>query len=141
MAVRWWLGGEQRRHAPLAGQKASLSTCASAPFPYIHQSQPARCPPRTRPLSLLGRPASWVASAVGDTNAVRAVHVRDAESQTVGAFESAGWRVVGTGPTVRGPAWGAVLTRTGFSRAKPPAIRKVNLSSTDEVKTLLDDVK
>lgn len=45
--------------------------------------------------------------------------------QIVKAFERAGWNTVGT----------------GFSRAKPPAIRKVDLCNEHEIVELLDDVK
>ena len=45
--------------------------------------------------------------------------------QVVKAFQRANWNVVGT----------------GFSRAKPPDILKVNLDSEDEVGKLLDEVK
>lgn len=41
------------------------------------------------------------------------------------AFERASWRVVGT----------------GFSRAKPPDILKVNIQDTSEVEKALDEVK
>ncbi|KAH0615056.1 uncharacterized protein H6S33_000692 [Morchella sextelata] len=45
--------------------------------------------------------------------------------QCVKAFEADGWNVVGT----------------GFSRAKPPTIRKVDLGNAEEVVELLNDVK
>lgn len=45
--------------------------------------------------------------------------------QVVKAFENEGWEVFGT----------------GFSRAKPPAIRKVDLQNKEEVVGLLDEVK
>jgi S-adenosylmethionine synthetase len=45
--------------------------------------------------------------------------------QVVKAFQRADWNVVGT----------------GFSRANPPEILKVNLDNQDEVETLLDEVK
>ncbi|KAK6354736.1 hypothetical protein TWF696_003873 [Orbilia brochopaga] len=45
--------------------------------------------------------------------------------QVVRAFDEAGWEVTGT----------------GFSRAKPPQILKVDLSSSDEVSVLLDEVQ
>ncbi|KAL7275078.1 hypothetical protein RUND412_002013 [Rhizina undulata] len=45
--------------------------------------------------------------------------------QCIKVFEEEGWAVVGT----------------GFSRAKPPTIRKVDLGNAEEVVALLDDVK
>jgi S-adenosylmethionine synthetase len=45
--------------------------------------------------------------------------------QVVKAFQRADWNVVGT----------------GFSRANPPEILKVNLNNQDEVEMLLDEVK
>lgn len=45
--------------------------------------------------------------------------------QCVKAFENDGWRVVGT----------------GFSRAKPPKIRKLDLGDEGEVKSVLEEVK
>ncbi|KAF8425494.1 RmlD-like substrate binding domain-containing protein [Tirmania nivea] len=45
--------------------------------------------------------------------------------QVVKAFEKEGWEVFGT----------------GFSRAKPPAIRKVDLQNREEVVNILDEVK
>jgi len=45
--------------------------------------------------------------------------------QVVQAFQTEGWEVVGT----------------GLSRAKPPAIRKVNLQNQDDVVAMLDEVK
>lgn len=45
--------------------------------------------------------------------------------QIVKAFQRADWKVVGT----------------GFSRAAPPDILKVNLDSEDEVAKLLDETK
>ncbi len=45
--------------------------------------------------------------------------------QVVKAFERAGWDVVGT----------------GWTRAHPPTIRKVNLEDPDEIRGVLDDVK
>lgn len=45
--------------------------------------------------------------------------------QVVTAFQRAGWNVVGT----------------GLSRAKPPAVQKVDLGSEDEIVKVLDDVR
>ncbi|KAI9882348.1 MAG: 54S ribosomal protein L39, mitochondrial [Watsoniomyces obsoletus] len=45
--------------------------------------------------------------------------------QVVKAFETAGWDVVGT----------------GWTRANPPTIRKVNLEDADEIRNVLDEVK
>ncbi|KAJ6261417.1 hypothetical protein Dda_4087 [Drechslerella dactyloides] len=53
--------------------------------------------------------------------------------QVVRAFDEAGWEVTGTAVDE--------FIYTGFSRAKPPQILKVNLSDGDEVGKLLDEVK
>jgi S-adenosylmethionine synthetase len=45
--------------------------------------------------------------------------------QVINAFELANWNAVGT----------------GFTRAKPPTILKVDLTSEDEVVKVLDDVE
>lgn len=45
--------------------------------------------------------------------------------QVLKAFEDAGWDAVGT----------------GFSRANPPKIRKVDIQNDDEVTQLLEEVK
>ena len=45
--------------------------------------------------------------------------------QVLNAFQAAGWKTVGT----------------GFSRARPPAIEKVDLGEPAEVETLFDNVK
>ncbi len=45
--------------------------------------------------------------------------------QVVKAFQDAGWKVVGT----------------GWSRANPPSILKVNLEDESEIKQVLDEVK
>lgn len=45
--------------------------------------------------------------------------------QVLKAFDDAGWEAVGT----------------GFSRAQPPKIRKVDIQHEDEVVQLLDEVK
>ena len=45
--------------------------------------------------------------------------------QILKAFRRAGWDVVGT----------------GFTRAQPPSILKVNLESEEEIATILDEVK
>lgn len=45
--------------------------------------------------------------------------------QVLKAFDDAGWEAVGT----------------GFSRANPPKIRKVDIQNNDEVAQLLDEVR
>ena len=45
--------------------------------------------------------------------------------QVVNAFEAAGWKVVGT----------------GWTRASPPSILRVNLEDEGAIRTVLDDVK
>ncbi|KAF8427490.1 C-3 sterol dehydrogenase [Tirmania nivea] len=55
--------------------------------------------------------------------------------QIVKAFEKEGWEVFGTEERQELDGW------IGFSRAKPPAIRKVDLQNREEVVNVLDEVK
>lgn len=62
--------------------------------------------------------------------------------QVVKVFEKEGWVVFGTGMCYK---WSIELAIDngwiGFSRAKPPAIRRVDLQNRWEVVGLLDEVK